>query len=231
MLDYGLAKALEGERSRGSDSELSLSPTITRQGTQMGVILGTAPYMSPEQAKGKPVDRRTDVWAFGAVVFEMLTGHRAFPGQDMSEILAWVLAKEPAWEDLPQETPPALRQVRRLCLTKDTNLRVRDMADVRLAISGAFGTSAVEHQCFAARPRSPRRGGRRGRRSAHRRFDADVGRSYAYRSDRTDDTFIGHGAREPSRPRPHLLSLSNPGHLPRRYGDRVHGIESGSAAG
>ncbi|HSF19210.1 MAG TPA: protein kinase [Vicinamibacteria bacterium] len=145
MLDYGLAKALEGERSRGSDSELSLSPTITRQGTQMGVILGTAPYMSPEQAKGKPVDRRTDVWAFGAVVFEMLTGHRAFPGQDMSEILAWVLAKEPAWEDLPQETPPALRQVRRLCLTKDTNLRVRDMADVRLAISGAFGTSAVEH--------------------------------------------------------------------------------------
>ncbi|HXV64811.1 MAG TPA: protein kinase, partial [Vicinamibacteria bacterium] len=102
-------------------------------------------YMSPEQAKGKRVDRRADVWAFGAVVFEMLTGHRAFQGEDVSDTLASVLAKEPVWEDLPQETPPALRQVLRLCLTKDANLRVRDMADVRLAISGAFGTSAVEH--------------------------------------------------------------------------------------
>ncbi|HXV61387.1 MAG TPA: protein kinase, partial [Vicinamibacteria bacterium] len=154
VLDYGLAKAIEGERSRRSDSELSQSPTITRQGTEMGVILGTAPYMSPEQAKGKPVDRRTDVWAFGAVVYEMLTGHRAFPGQDVSETLAWVLAKEPAWEDLPRETPPALRQVLRLCLTKDANLRVRDMADVRLAISGAFGTSPVDQVDAHATPRA-----------------------------------------------------------------------------
>ena len=90
VLDYGLAKALEGDAPVGASSELSQSPTLTRQGTQVGVILGTAAYMSPEQAKGKRVDRRTDIWAFGAVVYEMLTKQRAFAGEDVSDTLAAV---------------------------------------------------------------------------------------------------------------------------------------------
>ena len=130
VLDYGLAKALEGEASGGVDSELSQSPTLTRQGTQLGVILGTAAYMSPEQAKGKTVDKRTDVWAFGAVLYEMLTGKRAFAGENVSDTLASVLTKEPEWDSLPANTTAALRQVLRLCLTKDATRRVRDVADV-----------------------------------------------------------------------------------------------------
>ncbi|HSF19766.1 MAG TPA: serine/threonine-protein kinase [Vicinamibacteria bacterium] len=142
VLDYGLAKALENEAPGGADNELSQSPTLTKQGTQVGVILGTAPYMSPEQAKGKRVDKRADIWAFGAVVYEMLTGKRAFAGEDVSDTLARVLTKEPAWEALPPETPGALRKVLRVCLAKDAKERVRDIADVRLAMKGAFETEA-----------------------------------------------------------------------------------------
>ena len=105
VLDYGLAKALEGDGPSGVDSELSQSPTLTRHGTQVGVILGTAAYMSPEQAKGKRVDKRTDIWAFGAVLYEMLTGSRAFAGEDVSDTLAAVLRAEPDWTALPGETP------------------------------------------------------------------------------------------------------------------------------
>ncbi len=94
VLDYGLAKALEGDSPSGTDSQLSQSPTLTRHGTQVGVILGTAAYMSPEQAKGKRVDRRTDIFAFGSVLFEMLTGQRAFAGEDVSDTLAAVLRAE-----------------------------------------------------------------------------------------------------------------------------------------
>ena len=99
MLDYGLAKALEGEAA-GGDAELSQSPTLTRQGTQVGMILGTAAYMSPEQAKGKQVDKRTDIFAFGALFYEMLTGKRAFLGEDVSDVLASVLKTEPDWKRL-----------------------------------------------------------------------------------------------------------------------------------
>ena len=107
VLDYGLAKALEGAASGGADSELSQSPTRLRQGygeagaTELGVILGTAAYMSPEQAKGKKVDRRTDVWAFGALLYEMLAGKRAFGGEDVSDTLAAVLRAEPDFDALP----------------------------------------------------------------------------------------------------------------------------------
>ena len=97
VLDYGLAKALEGDGPGGADSELSQSPTLTRHGTQLGVILGTAAYMSPEQAKGKRVDKRTDAWVFGAIVYEMLTGKRALGGDDVSETLAAVLKEGPSW--------------------------------------------------------------------------------------------------------------------------------------
>ena len=142
VLDYGLAKALEDDAPSGVDIELSQSPTLTRQGTQVGIILGTAPYMSPEQAKGKRVDKRADIWAFGAVVYELLTGKRAFAGEDVSETLAHVLTKEPEWEALPPETPGVLRQVLRACLAKDAKQRLRDIGDVRLALQGAFDTNA-----------------------------------------------------------------------------------------
>jgi len=140
VLDYGLAKVFQEETA---DADSSMSPTLTRDATRVGVILGTAAYMSPEQAKGKKVDRRADVWAFGAVVYEMLTGKRAFVGEDVSETLAYVLTKEPNWDALPVEAPGALRQVLRLCLTKDAKRRVRDIGDVRLAMDGAFETTAT----------------------------------------------------------------------------------------
>jgi len=151
VLDYGLAKALEGDALDGPDSELSQSPTLTRQGTQVGVILGTAAYMSPEQAKGKRVDKRTDIWAFGAVLYEMLTGNRAFGGDDVSETLARVLMKEPDWASIPVDAPPTLVQALRVCLTKDIKLRAHDIADVRLAIDGAFETT---REAAADAPRS-----------------------------------------------------------------------------
>ena len=141
VLDYGLAKALEGAAPSSTASDLSQSPTLTREGTQVGVILGTAAYMSPEQAKGKRVDKRTDIWAFGVVVYEMLTGKRAFGGEDVFETLAAVIGAEPDFDALPAETPQALARTLRLCLTKDLKERVQAMGDVRLAMKGAFDTT------------------------------------------------------------------------------------------
>jgi len=143
VLDYGLAKALEGDAPTGADSELSQSPTLTRQGTQIGVILGTAAYMSPEQAKGKRVDKRTDIWAFGAVAYDMLTGKRAFAANDVSDTLAYVLTKEPDWNALPSATPEFVRQVVQLCLKKDLKQRPRDIGDVLLVLGGAFGVATA----------------------------------------------------------------------------------------
>ena len=153
VLDYGLAKAFELAPA-GADSELSQSPTLTRQGTQVGVILGTAAYMSPEQAKGKSVDKRTDVWAFGAVVYEMLTGKRAFQGDDVSDTLAAVLRAEPDFAQLPSETSPALARVLQLCLSKDAKHRVHDIADVRLAMDGAFATASAAYEPVAVSHRT-----------------------------------------------------------------------------
>jgi serine/threonine-protein kinase len=141
VLDFGLAKALE---SSPGATDVSQSPTISSPAmTQMGVILGTAAYMSPEQAKGKAVDRRADIWAFGCVLYEMLAGTRAFRGETVSETLADVLRSEPPWAALPPETPVTLHNVLRRCLQKDPRQRVRDIGDVRLALSGAFETTAV----------------------------------------------------------------------------------------
>ena len=150
VLDYGLAKALEGAPSAVADSQLSQSPTMTRQGTQLGMVLGTAPYMSPEQAKGKRVDKQADIWAFGAVFYEMLTGKRAFAGEDVSDTLAAVLRAEPDFDALPAGTPHAVRQMLRLCLTKELKGRVRDIGDVALALDGAFDSAPVEQKL--ARP-------------------------------------------------------------------------------
>jgi len=140
VLDYGLAKALEDESATNGEPELSQSPTLTRQGTQIGVILGTAAYMSPEQARGRPVDRRTDIWAFGALLFEMLTGTKPFPGDDISQTLARVIDREPDWNALPGILSSSVETYLRRCLEKDPRQRVQAIGDVRLALEGAFET-------------------------------------------------------------------------------------------
>ena len=134
VLDFGLAKALEPAPQGDPDQ----SPTLTAAATQVGVIMGTAAYMSPEQARGKPVDKRTDIWAFGVVVYEMLTGRRAFSRDDTADTLAAVLSAEPDWDALPRATPARLRQVVIACLQRDRRQRLHDMADVRLTIDGRF---------------------------------------------------------------------------------------------
>ena len=135
ILDFGLAKAFQQDAGQGVDT--SLSPTLTK-GTVVGAIMGTAAYMSPEQARGNIVDKRCDVWAFGAVLYEMLTGRRAFDGGDASEILAGVIKSEPSWERLPEDAPPTLKPLLQRCLAKDPKERVRDIGDVKLVLDGAF---------------------------------------------------------------------------------------------
>jgi hypothetical protein len=143
VLDFGLAKAMEP--TGAMSPSMSMSPTITTPAmTQAGMILGTAAYMSPEQAKGRTVDRRADVWAFGAVLYEMLTGRRAFEGEDVSDTLARVLMKEPDWTALPSTVPPTVVTVLRRCLQKNAKQRIGDVQDVRLALEGAFETAAPQ---------------------------------------------------------------------------------------
>jgi eukaryotic-like serine/threonine-protein kinase len=142
VLDFGLAKAMEPTGTMSPN--VSQSPTITTPAmTQAGMILGTAAYMSPEQAKGRTVDKRSDVWAFGAVLYEMVTGRRAFEGDDVSDTLARILMKEPDWTALPAAVPPAVVTVLRRCLQKDRKQRVRDLGDVSLALEGAFETTVA----------------------------------------------------------------------------------------
>ncbi|MBP1625481.1 MAG: serine/threonine protein kinase [Acidobacteria bacterium] len=133
VLDFGLAKAFAGEQA-----ELSNSPTISFAATQQGVILGTAAYMSPEQARGKSVDKRTDIWAFGCVLFEMLTGQPAFQGEDVTEVLAAVVKLAPNLELLPAEIHPRVRETLACCLQKDLKKRYRDIGDVRLELEKAL---------------------------------------------------------------------------------------------
>ena len=134
VLDFGLAKAFAGDQVEAS---MSNSPTISMAATQQGIILGTAAYMSPEQASGQEVDKRTDVWAFGAVLFEMLTGQGLFSGETASHILASVLKTDPALDTLPSETPAPIRRLLRRCLEKDRKRRLHDIADARLEIKEA----------------------------------------------------------------------------------------------
>ena len=139
VLDFGLAKALD-TTPVGDPSQ---SPTLTAAATQMGVIMGTAAYMSPEQARGKPTDRRADVWSFGAVLFEMLTGRLAFRGRDVSETLAAVIQSSPEWDSFPTETPARLANLVRRCLEKEPTERVQAVGDIRLAMKGAFETTVT----------------------------------------------------------------------------------------
>ena len=131
ILDFGLAKAFEGEISV---TNISQSPTLTAEMTRAGVILGTAAYMSPEQAKGKEVDKRADIFAFGAVLYELLSGTRAFEGETIAETIAAVLKSEPDWEGLPESTPSSIRTLLRRCLTKDVHDRLEGIANVRVEI-------------------------------------------------------------------------------------------------
>ena len=140
VLDFGLAKTFD------SQSRLIDSPTMMTLGTHAGVVMGTPGYMSPEQARGHPVDRRTDIWAFGCVLFEMLTGRRTFDGQTMSDAIARILEREPDWAALPRATPPPVRELLKRCLDKDPSGRPADLATVR----------AILDQARAPRARSAR---------------------------------------------------------------------------
>jgi eukaryotic-like serine/threonine-protein kinase len=140
VLDFGLAKAAE---PAASSANTATSPTLTARATQMGVILGTAAYMAPEQAKAKPVDRRGDIWAFGCVLFEMLSGRRAFEGETVTDVLAAVVMQEPDWSALPKTTPSAVRRLLGRCLQKDPRQRLQAMGEARIALEGATsGTDA-----------------------------------------------------------------------------------------
>ena len=141
VLDFGLAKAFSG---KSVEASLSNSPTISNMATQHSVILGTAAYMSPEQAKGKDVDQRTDIFAFGALLYEMLTGHQAFSGEDVAEILSHVLRSGPDWKLLPAETPPSIRKLLLRCLEKNLKNRRGGASDVRLDIEEALAELKAE---------------------------------------------------------------------------------------
>jgi len=148
VLDFGLAKIFAEE---ATNPFLSNSPTMMSAGSVSGVILGTAAYMSPEQARGKTVDRRTDIWAFGAVLFEMLSGRPAFEGETVTDLLGAVVHNEPDWTKLPAQTPDSIRRLLRRCLAKDARQRLHDIADVRLEIETA--QQEPEANATAAVPR------------------------------------------------------------------------------
>ena len=144
ILDFGLAKAVTQE---GATSDLSQMATVTAEGTRAGMVLGTAAYMSPEQARARPVDRRTDIWAFGCVLYEMLTGRAAFRGETVTDILVAVLDQQPHWTALPPATPTTVRRLLQRCLEKDVKLRLRDIADARIELEQA-GAAGADGSAF-----------------------------------------------------------------------------------
>lgn len=150
ILDFGLAKVFEGESEA---SDLSHSPTLIK-GTQAGMILGTAAYMSPEQAKGKAVDKRSDVWAFGCVLFEMLSGQQTFSGETLTDTIASIVRDEPDWNSLPAATPGAVRGLLSRCLTKDPKQRLRDVGEARVVLTnpGAAESAATPAVLQQTRP-------------------------------------------------------------------------------
>jgi Tol biopolymer transport system component len=131
ILDFGLAKALSPDPA---STDAMNSPTLTGRSTEAGLILGTAAYMSPEQARGRPVDKRADIWSFGVLVYELLTGVRAFDGETVSDMLAAVLKTDPDWSRLPDDTPASLRRLLIRCLERDPTRRLRDIGEARVAL-------------------------------------------------------------------------------------------------
>ncbi len=151
VLDFGLAKAFDNEVASQS---ATMSPTLSLHATHAGVILGTAAYMSPEQARGKAVDKRTDIWAFGCVLYEMLTRRRVFEGEDASETMAFVMTREPDWNALPSSMPTAIRKLLRRCLERNRSKRLADIADAKLEIDEAIAepqTIAGCNRCYTNR--------------------------------------------------------------------------------
>jgi serine/threonine-protein kinase len=156
VLDFGLAKALDPVASGGrSGVDSRMSPTITSLGTVAGVVLGTASYMSPEQAKGRPVDRRTDIWAFGCIVYEMLAGRRPFEGEGISEVLAAVIMAPIAFEALPASVPARLTRLVRRCLERDPRRRLRDIGEARLELEDIQAGRAEDAPGSSAVPPTP----------------------------------------------------------------------------
>ena len=149
VLDFGLAKVAGAP----STPDLTHSPTMPAHYTRAGVVMGTAGYMSPEQARGQAVDKRTDIWAFGCVLYEMLTGRVAFKGVTASDIIAAVLEREPEWDALPEGTPPRVRLLLQRCLEKEPKRRLRDLGDVRFEIDDAGDDNATAVRQRPARPR------------------------------------------------------------------------------
>ena len=172
VLDFGLAKTFAGESAEGDSSE---SPTLARDATREGVVLGTAAYMSPEQARGQGVDARSDLWSFGCVLWECLTGKKAFGGATLSDSIGSILHTEPDWTRLPADTPPSVRRVLRRCLAKDPDERLHHIADARLELEEPRIPSGppprpLTHGCRVVR----RRGGPRAHAVPARRLGAGL---------------------------------------------------------
>ncbi len=156
VLDFGLAKALTGESESSSGSPANsptMSPTLTMRATQAGMILGTAAYMAPEQAKGKTVDRRADIWAFGVVLFEMLTGERLFTGDTAAEIIASAIKEEPRLDRLPSSTPSGIRRLIERCLIKDPKQRLQAIGEARIILSSPMEEDTDRPAQLASAPR------------------------------------------------------------------------------
>ena len=159
VLDFGLAKAMDPARtSTATSMSLANSPTLTSPATMVGIILGTAAYMAPEQARGRTVDRRADIWAFGVVLYEMLTGRRPFDGEEISDVLAAVLRQDIEWDALPAATPQRLRRLLERCLDRDVKTRLRDIGEARIEIArieaGTPESVAIAATTTAAAPQS-----------------------------------------------------------------------------
>ncbi len=152
ILDFGLAKAIEGDPSATS---VENSPTLSAMATHAGFLLGTAAYMSPEQARGKKADRRADIWAFGVVLFEMLAGQRLFSGETTSDTLAAVIRAEPDWSELPASTPPRIRELLQRCLKKDPRQRLQSIGDARIAIEEYLANPAGDAEQLAGVVKPP----------------------------------------------------------------------------
>ncbi len=147
VLDFGLAKAMDPMATGGNAAH---SQTLTARATQMGVILGTAAYMSPEQARGRSVDRRADIWAFGCVLYEMVTGRRTFEGDEITDVLARLIEREPDWSALPPDTAPEMRRLLERCLTKDAKARLRDIGEARVTMDEVIARPATTTTVAAA---------------------------------------------------------------------------------
>ena len=149
VLDFGLAKALA---EPASEAEIQNAPTQRLASTETGIILGTAAYMGPEQARGQKVDKRADIWAFGVVLFEMLTGKRTFEGQSVSDTLAAVIMGEPNWEALPSGTPAPIQNLLHRCLEKDRTQRLQAIGEARITIDKYFADPAASSMQMTVAP-------------------------------------------------------------------------------